>query len=73
MEQKHYPRDPQRDQIHTGRVRVQLFNEEGEFNLLNSNLGEGQPMLTEGPSIYIRDTPLFICSSKRVGILVVFL
>ena len=40
---------------------------------LNSNLGEGQPMLTEGPSIYIRDTPLFICSSERVGILVVFL
>ena len=31
MEQKHYPRDPQRDQIHTGRVRVQLINEEGEF------------------------------------------
>ena len=31
MEQKHYPRDPQRDQIHTGRVRVQLINEEREF------------------------------------------
>ena len=31
MEQKHYPRDPQRDQIHTGSVRVQLINEEGEF------------------------------------------
>ena len=31
MEQKHYSRDPQRDQIHTGRVRVQLINEEGEF------------------------------------------
>ena len=31
MEQKHYPRDAQRDQIHTGRVRVQLINDEGEF------------------------------------------
>ena len=31
VEQKHYPRDPQRDQIHSGRVRVQLVNEEGQF------------------------------------------
>ena len=35
MEQKHYPRDPQRDQIHTGRVRVQLINEEGVLQRLS--------------------------------------
>ncbi|CAI8032984.1 Signal recognition particle 19 kDa protein [Geodia barretti] len=31
LEHKHYPRDPQRDQLHTGRVRVQLVGEDGEF------------------------------------------
>ena len=28
IDPKHYPRDPQRDQTHSGRVRVQLVNEE---------------------------------------------
>ena len=31
VEAKHYPRDPQRDQLHSGRVRVQMVNKEGEF------------------------------------------
>ena len=31
LEPKNYPREQQRDQIHFGRVRVQLVNEEGSF------------------------------------------
>ncbi len=33
---KHYPREQARDQIHSGRVRVQLKNEDG--SLLNENI-----------------------------------